>query len=727
MTALEPVWQALLADVAGHVPVVWNAGAREAPAWLNGVDIAVRSSPPDAPTVETQSCATARHEVIEALRWARTLLASGAARAQEVAIATASPGAYDDMMEAAAADANLPLHFAHGRSALTTRDGQAAAALADILVHGLSQDRVRRLIALAHAPGTPLSTLPEGWRSMLPEGAPLNSPVRWRQVFAQGGDAAKPTEIVLMPVIDLLHRGPEAAEEAGETLLSGVARTLWRRALAREAPGAIERALVELRVPDPVDPACSIVWAPAAELAACPRAHVRLLGLNAQTWPRKAMEDPLLPAHLVPPSMLDVLPLAEADRRDFRTIGVTTTKSLVLSFGRRDPTGRLLGRSPLLADGPLTYLRRARIPDHAMSEADRLMARPGEFATSARARTAIGCWRDWLSDDITVHDGMISANHPVISRVLARTHSATSLQMLLRNPLGFVWKYGFGLRTPLAEEEPFRLDALTFGTLTHEILDAALKSLERSPGLGDAPPHAIGAAVAQAAGQVGLVWQAATAIPPPLLWRATLSQAAGLATAALSYPLTKIDGQESWSEVHFNSPDAETDRLGPWDQARPIEISGTGIVIGGKIDRLDLSADRHVARVIDYKTGAVPRDIASRVLAGGRELQRCLYAFAVQSLLGDDIAVEAALLYPRGEDAYHPLPNPKTTLEDLKTALQFAVASLRAGRALPGPDTGGDYDDLAFALPAREGARLDRKLVRARAFIGEAASIWEAP
>jgi hypothetical protein len=439
------------------------------------------------------------------------------------------------------------------------------------------------------------------------------------------------------------------------------------------------------------------------------------------------MEDSLLPAHLVPPSMLDVLPLAEADRRDFRTISVTTTKSLVLSFGRRDATGRLLGRSPLLADGPVTYLRRARVPDHAMSEADRLMARPGEFAASARAKAAIGCWRDWLDDNITPHDGMISPDHPLVTRVLTRTHSATSLQMLLRNPLGFVWKYAFGLRTPLAEEEPFRLDALTFGTLTHEILDAALKSLERSPGLGDAPPHAIAAAVAQAAGQVGLVWQAATAIPPPLLWRATLSQAAGLATAALSYPLTKIDGQESWSEVHFNSPDAGASRQGPWDQARPIEISGTGIVIGGKIDRLDLSADRDVARVIDYKTGAVPRDIASRVLAGGRELQRCLYAFAVQSLLGDNIAVEAALLYPRGEDAYHPLPNPKATLEDLKAALQFAVASLRAGRALPGPDTGGDYDDLAFALPAREGARLDRKLVQARALLGEAAAIWEAP
>ena len=164
MTALEPVWQALLADLAEHIPVVWNAGPREAPAWL-GIAITLRSGPPAAPTLETQSCATARHEVIEALRWARALLAAGAARAEEVAIAAASPGAYDDMLEAAAADANLPLHFAHGRRALGTRDGQAAAALADILVRGLSQDRVRRLVALARAPGTPLSALPEGWRS----------------------------------------------------------------------------------------------------------------------------------------------------------------------------------------------------------------------------------------------------------------------------------------------------------------------------------------------------------------------------------------------------------------------------------------------------------------------------------------------------------------------------------------------------------------------------------
>ena len=727
MTALEPVWQELLIELAGHVPIVWDAGPREVPDWLGTSRVALRKVPPLSPTVETKSCATARHEVIEALRWARALLADGKARAEDLAIAAASPGAYDDMVEAAAADANLPLHCAHGRRALGTREGQATAALADVLVHGLSQERMRRLIALARVADAPLHALPDGWTAVLPEGAPLNTPLRWRRMFAQAGEEANPIESLLMPLIDLLHRGPDAAEEAGETLLSGAARTLWRRALEREAPGAIERALGELRVPDPADPACSIVWAPAAEIAACPRPYARLLGLNAQSWPRNALEDPLLPAHLVPSELLDVLPLAEADRRDFRTIGVTTATSLVLSFSRRDPTGRLLGRSPLLTAAPVTYLRRARIPEHAMSEADRLMARPDEFAVSARARTSGSCWQDWLSDGITAHDGMVRPDHPMIVRVLSRTHSATSLQLLLRNPLGFVWKYAFGLKTPLIEDEPFRLDPLAFGTLTHEILDAALRGIELTSGLGRASPTSIAAAVAQAAGEVGEAWESATAIPPLLLWRATLSRATDLATTALSYPLTPIDGQLSWSEVHFNTTDSDTARPAPWDEARHVEIPGTGIAIGGKIDRLDLSTERHVARVIDYKTGAVPRDIVGRVVAGGRELQRCLYAFAVRSLLGDNIEVEAGLLYPRGDGAYYPLPDPPRTLEDLRAALRLAAASLRAGCALPGPDTGGEYDDLAFALPAREEARLERKLFQARALMGDAAAIWDAP
>jgi len=83
----------------------------------------------------------------------------------------------------------------------------------------------------------------------------------------------------------------------------------------------------------------------------------------------------------------------------------------------------------------------------------------------------------------------------------------------------------------------------------------------------------------------------------------------------------------------------------PWDPCAQVVIPGTGIRIGGSIDRLDLAGDNSLARVTDYKSGKVPRGTPQ--LRGGAELQRCLYAFAVRSLVAVTPAVDARLLYPR--------------------------------------------------------------------------------
>jgi RecB family exonuclease len=145
--------------------------------------------------------------------------------------------------------------------------------------------------------------------------------------------------------------------------------------------------------------------------------------------------------------------------------------------------------------------------------------------------------------------------------------------------------------------------------------------------------------------------------------------------------------------------------------------------IQGRIDRLDLAANRRLARVIDYKTGR-PRDPG--ILNGGSELQRCLYAYAVKSLLGAGVRVEAALLFPRGENAnYYKLEDTEAALHILAEALLHAHKSLQSGNALPGPDTAGTYDDLAFALPASQGALTDHKRAAAKEMLGEAAAIWD--
>ena len=126
----------------------------------------------------------------------------------------------------------------------------------------------------------------------------------------------------------------------------------------------------------------------------------------------------------------------------------------------------------------------------------------------------------------------------------------------------------------------------------------------------------------------------------------------------------------------------------------------------------------------DYKTGRAPRD--DIVLDGGRELQRCLYAFAVKAMLGGKVVIAASLLYPR-EDRDLRLDDPDATLRTLAGHLKAARASLASGGAVMGADTANAYDDLAFALPANAGAvYCPRKEAAATARLGAAARVWEA-
>jgi hypothetical protein len=68
----------------------------------------------------------------------RALVAEGKARPEEIAIATTGPVDFDDHVLALSQDANLPIHFVQGIKAVTTAEGQTAAALADVLAKGIS-------------------------------------------------------------------------------------------------------------------------------------------------------------------------------------------------------------------------------------------------------------------------------------------------------------------------------------------------------------------------------------------------------------------------------------------------------------------------------------------------------------------------------------------------------------------------------------------------------------
>jgi len=737
ITELSPCWRPLLHAIAQHVPITWSAGPRSTPAWLDGAVIDVTRSDPHTPEIVTVSASTAYHEAIEALRWARQLVASGAADPAasgaadpaEIAIASVTPADYDDHFLALRADANLDLHFVHGVKITACREGQAAAALADILVRGLSQTRMRRLSSLLAAYSGAFQALPAGWTRVLPADAPLASPRAWTHLLDRLTAADWPDEIdhgpALREIIGLLSQGVAAAEAVGEALLNGRTLAIWRKALLAGPAASLDLTLETLKQDDGLDACVSVAWMPASALAASPRRFVRLLGLNSSRWPRGISEDRLLSDHIIPTAELDPLPVGVADRRDFATILATSERQVVLSRARRDSDGRLLGRSTLLQGQPdEVYLRRNRVPDHAFSETDRLTARPQEFRALPQAVSAAACWRNWLREEITPHDGLVRADHPVIQAILARTQSASSLRKLLRNPLGFVWHYGLRWRAPESGDDPLVLDARAMGDLVHQILDRALRTLEANGGLAAATGQQIASAVDGAAGEVAESWETERPVPPRVIWRRTLDEARELSRRALAFGDERLPDARAFGEVPFGGAEPKTNDALPWDATASVGIPGTDFRIAGYIDRLDVSADGRRALVRDYKTGRKPKDTI--ILDGGKELQRCLYAFAVKAMLGDDVAISASLLFPRDEIDLR-LEDPDGTLADVAGYLSAAHASLLAGGAVLGADTGGTYDDLAIALPANAGATYcKRKIAAATERLGDAAQVWEA-
>jgi len=728
ISELSPCWRELLFALAGTTPVRWNAGPRSVPGWLEGSTVEVVRSEPATPDVEAVSAANGYHEAIEALRWARELIASGAAKPSEIAIAAAAPAAYDDEFMALRADANIDLHFVHSIRVVTTRDGQTAAALADILVRGVTQGHLRRLATLLAGAG-PFKALPDGWQRVLPPDAPLSSPDAWARLLGTLSAERWPDGVdhagELRAIIDTLSGGVAQAEEIGRAFLSGGALRIWRKALLAGSPAAIDVTIDGLRQDDACEACVSVAWMPASALAASPRRFVRLLGLTSAGWPRRISEDRLLSDHIIPTSELEPLPVTAADRRDFETILCTTSAQVVLSRPRRDGEGRLLGKSPLLRGQPeARYVRRNRRPAHAMSETDRLVARPADFAATPHAASATGCWQDWQRPVVTAHDGLVRADHPAVLAALERVQSASSLAKLLRNPLGFTWIYALGVRAPESAEEALVLDARQSGILLHDTLDHAVRLLEGEGGLACARPDQITAAIETAATAVTRRWQGEQAVPPLVVWRRTVEEAKQTALNALQHPEPPLVDQKSYTEVPFGGQAAKSDGAIPWDPTTVVAIGDTGFQISGFIDRLDLSGDAAKARVIDYKGGKMPSKPV--ILQGGKELQRCLYAYAVKALLGDGVEIDAALLYPRDTEARH-LDAPAEVLEQLAGHLRAARASLLAGHALIGEDNGGDYDDLSFALPANAlNGYCPRKIEPARATLGDAALVWEA-
>jgi hypothetical protein len=207
---IDPVWRPLVTAIAGVLDVTWVVPDMADRSWFRGRVVPPAPATPEA--AEADVCADPRAEAVEALRWARELLSRGSIAASDIALTAASPGPWDDHLLVLSREAGLPVHFSHGVPALSTREGQACAALADSLVQGLSQQRIRRLI-FRLPPSKFRDRLPEEWWKTLPPEAGLFTVDHWKQVLAK--PKAAPVAAALLELVTLVARGTDAAAAAG--------------------------------------------------------------------------------------------------------------------------------------------------------------------------------------------------------------------------------------------------------------------------------------------------------------------------------------------------------------------------------------------------------------------------------------------------------------------------------------------------------------------------------
>lgn len=693
---IEPLWRPLINALAPHVE--WRTSGKVDRKWFAGHLVEHPLSIPDFRKVE--AVADHRSEVIEALRWARELMCTGTVAASDIAIASTSLGDYDEHMLVLRREASLPIHFVGGIPALSTAAGQSCAALADILLHGLSQDRVRRLLLGLPKAGI-LALLPADWARGIRPAASLTSVVQWETTLSKArerradGDLA---ERVLLPILRLLEKGIGEALELGEMLLGADAKEIWKDALRASPAEALAMSLQHLRVADENDAANSVVWCSADQLAASPRPAARLIGLSVRSWPRAGGDDPLVPHHVVPRRELQARSVTEIDRTSFAIIA-GHARHLALSRSRRSVRGGLQAASPLWPKEEEVELARLRVPAHCFSEADRLLSRPADALADPRVSRSRASWRAALRGELNPFDGLVPPNHPIILRALEQPLSSTALRLLLRDPQAFMWHRALDWRPKEFSHRPLVLNAASFGELVHELIAASARQLDRLGGVQKTSTDEREQIVRGAAAAIEAAWPLERAVPPATLWATTIGKAVDFTLHALRIDEDLPHSLNTWTELNFGG--APNPAGAPWPEELDVVLDGPGLRIIGRIDRLDLAKSGSVARITDYKTSRPERSPDELVMDGGRELQRVLYAIAIRTLARPGRIV-ARLLYLGTPITTRPLESEglDKAITDLSAFATAATSALKSGFAIPGPDAFDKYSAYRLARPA---------------------------
>jgi ATP-dependent helicase/DNAse subunit B len=419
-------------------------------------------------------------------------------------------------------------------------------------------------------------------------------------------------------------------------------------------------------------------------------------GLAEKIFPRKLVEDPILPdgqrQEATGSTLLTRRDRLELERLALRLAVGAARERLFLSYPRIDvqqsrrrvpsfyalealraAEGRLPGFDELGSRAEAGT--RARLgwpapqhPREAIDESEYDLALLGSLvdaeaerktgsahyllsANQHLARALRARYRRW-SRKWTINDGLILINAAAGDleqetlrqhQISARAFSSTALQHYASCPYRFFLNAVFRLR-PREEVAAIEvLDPLTRGALFHETQFAALTKL-KAEGLLPLSPASVNMAFALVDGaldEVAGVYEDRLAPAIPRVWRDSIEAM----RADLREWLRRMsETRDGWVPDKFELAFA-MDHIGsrnrdPESVSEPVQIVG-GLKLRGAIDLVERHASGKL-RVTDHKTGKA-RAAKDLMVGGGKSLQPLLYALACEKLL--QRPVESGRLY----------------------------------------------------------------------------------
>lgn len=281
-------------------------------------------------------------------------------------------------------------------------------------------------------------------------------------------------------------------------------------------------------------------------------------------------------------------------------------------------------------------------PESATGSAHYLLSANPHLARALRAR-----FRRW-SRKWTLNDGLVDLDDlgkEAMERqqLSARAFSSTALQNYASCPYRFFLSAVFRLR-PREEVAAIEvLDPLTRGGLFHAVQFSVLTKLKAAKLL----PLSSGsftracALVDGALDEVAGAYEDRLAPAIPRVWRDTIES---LRADLREWLRRASENNDGWVpdkfELAFAMDHIGTQNRDPDSVSEPVEIAG-GLRLRGSIDLVEKHAKGKL-RVTDHKTGKA-RAEKDLVVGGGKSLQPLLYALASEKLLGRP--VESGRLY----------------------------------------------------------------------------------